>query len=244
MRWNARDAWIRSPDPTHEALIDRVDWDRVQATQTREPRAQRRHKTRFLLRGRVHCAVCGRRMTGATRGNDRHYYRCELRRSRPGAPIDHPVDVYVRERPLVEALDAWLDELFAPDRAGHTAQAIVDASAHDGAHQHRLDQARRSLDDARRRLAQYRAALDGGADPATVTAWITESATEERSALAQLEDLTAQAMAPLSVLEALAVVDRLGGMPGLLLQADQSDRAALYAALGVSATYDPTTRSA
>lgn len=33
-------------------------------------------------------------------------------------------------------------------------------------------------------------------------------------------------------------------MPGLLQQADQKDRAALYAALGVSATYDPATKSA
>ena len=33
-------------------------------------------------------------------------------------------------------------------------------------------------------------------------------------------------------------------MPGLLQQADQDDRVALYAALGVSATYDPATRIA
>jgi hypothetical protein len=51
---------------------------------------------------------------------------------------------------------------------------------------------------------QYRAALDGGADPATVTAWISETATEERSALAELEDHAAKAPAPLSVVEALA----------------------------------------
>jgi len=90
----------------------------------------------------------------------------------------------------------------------------------------------------------YRAALDGGADPNTVTTWITEAATEERAAIAELDHLAAQAPAPLSAAEALAVVDRLGGMPALLQQADQSDRAALYAALGVSAMYDPNTRSA
>ena len=91
---------------------------------------------------------------------------------------------------------------------------------------------------------QYRATLDGGADPATVTAWITDAAAQERAALAELEHLATQAPAPLSADEAVAVVDWLGGMPGLLQQADQKDRAALYAALGVSATYDPATRSA
>ena len=93
-------------------------------------------------------------------------------------------------------------------------------------------------------MAQYRAALDGGAGPATVTAWISESAAEERAALAELDHLAVQAPAPLSASEALAVVDQLGGMPGLLQQADQDDQAALYAALDVSATYDPATRSA
>jgi site-specific DNA recombinase len=239
MRWNGRDSWIWSPEPTHEALVDHEEWQRVQATQSREPRAAPRQATRYLLRGRVQCAVCGRRMTGATRGNDRRYYRCELRRSRPGAGIDHPTDVYVREQPLVEALDDWLDELFAPDRAAETAQTIVDAAAHDPAHQSRIDQVRRSLSDARLRLSQYRAALDGGADPTTVTAWISEAATDERSAQAELAHLATQAPAPLTADEALAVVDRLGGTAGLLVYADQSDRGALYAALGVSATYGP-----
>jgi site-specific DNA recombinase len=244
MRWNARDSWIWSPEPTHEALVDRQDWERVQTAQSREPRAQRRHETPYLLRGRVRCAICGRRMAGTNQGNRRRYYRCELRRSRPGASIDHPIDVYVREQPLVEALDQWLDELFAPEHVASTVQAIVDAAAHDPAHQARVDQARYALGEARQRRAQYRAALDRGADPATVTTWITEAATQERGALAELEHLAAAAPAPLTADEALAVVDRLGGMPGLLEHADQDDRAGLYAALGVSATYDPTTRSA
>ncbi len=125
-----------------------------------------------------------------------------------------------------------------------TARTIVDAAAHDPAHQSQVDQGQHSLADARRKLAQYRTALDGGADPATVTAWITEAADQERAARVELEYLAAQTPAPLSADEALAVVDQLGGMPGLLQHADQDDRVALYAALGVSATYDPATKSA
>jgi len=49
---------------------------------------------------------------------------------------------------------------------------MVDAAAHDPARQARVDQAQRALSEVRRRLAQYRAALDSGADPGTVTEWI------------------------------------------------------------------------
>jgi site-specific DNA recombinase len=244
MRWNAPEKWIWSPEPTHEPLVERTEWQRVQSARTSEPRARRRQDTQYLLRGRVRCAICGRRMTGAVRGTDRRYYRCELRRSRPGANLEHPVDVYVREDALIDALDDWLDELFALDRAATTSQLIVDAAAHDPARQARVDQAQRALSEVRRRLTQYRAALDSGADPGTVTEWITEAAADERTALAELDQLASEAPAALTAAEALAVVNRVGGMPGLLQQADQEQRAALYAALEVSATYDPAGRTA
>jgi Recombinase len=52
--------------------------------------------------------------------------------------------------------------LFAPEHAATTAQAIVDAAAYDPAHQARVGRVRDALAQARRRLAQYRAALDAG----------------------------------------------------------------------------------
>ena len=42
--------WIWSPEPTHEALVDRDDWQRVQLVQNRNPRSPRRHDTSYLLR--------------------------------------------------------------------------------------------------------------------------------------------------------------------------------------------------
>ncbi len=218
--------------------------ERVQSVRSSQPRARRRHDTQYLLRGRVLSAVCGRRMTGAVRGTDRRYYGCELRRGRPGANLEHPVDVYVREDALIDALDDWLDELFALDRATATSQLIVDAAAHDPARQARVDQAQRTLSDARRRLSQHRAALDGGADAGAVTEWITEAAADERAAVAELDHLASEEPAALTSAEAFAVVNRFGGMPGLLQQSDQAERAALYAALGASAPYDPASRTA
>jgi len=244
MRWNASDNWIWSPEPTHTALVDLDEWQRIQSSPTRQARAPRSNDVRYLLRGRVRCAVCGRRMAGTTRGNSRRYYRCELRRSRPGVSIDHPVDVYVREAPLIAALDDWLDELFSPEHAAATAHAIVDAAGHDATLSTEIEEARRSIEDARRKLTQYRNALDGGADPATITTWITETAEQERRALARLDALTAQAPPPLTPAEATALVRELGGMHELLETTDQAERKALYTALGVAATYDPATRSA
>ncbi|MDP9333961.1 MAG: hypothetical protein M3Q30_11740 [Actinomycetota bacterium] len=50
-------------------------------------------------------------MTGQRQAHRRSYYRCELRRARPGLTTDdHPADVYVREDALVQALDSWLEE--------------------------------------------------------------------------------------------------------------------------------------
>ena len=65
-----------------------------------------------------------------------------------------------------------------------------------------------------------------------------------RSALAELEGLTSEAPSPISAGDVLAVVERFGSMAAVLAEADQTDRATFYEALGVTATYNPATRSA
>ena len=137
MRWNDPSTWIWSPEPTHEALVTRDDWT---ASPSRlrhaEPRAApTTHGATYSARTGAAAQSCGRRMTGATR------QRPPLLplRTPPQPPRQRRstirVDVYVREQPLVDALDAWLDELFSPDRAAETARTIVEAAAHDPAHQ-------------------------------------------------------------------------------------------------------------
>jgi site-specific DNA recombinase len=244
MRWNDADDWIWSPRPTHEPIISRADWDRARALTTTNQRAARSHDQTYLLRGRVICAVCGRRMTGTTRGQTRRYYRCELRRARPGLKTEHPVDAYVREDALTEALDAWLADLFAPERAQETARLVLDAAEDDHADRQAISAARRRLHDARQRLAQYRRALDGGADPATLTTWITEAADQERAAAAELDLARATAPPPLKLDDVLTIVNKLGGLAGVLSLASPADRARLYEALNVTASYDAAARTA
>jgi len=244
MRWNDSDNWTWSPEPQHEPLVTRHDWDRVQSMTTTHARATRSPDGAYALRGRVVCESCGRRMAGSTRSGGRRYYRCELRRVRPGFEIDHPRDAYVREDALVEALDQWLDELFAPERADQTAQLIVDAAAEDASHTTQIEQARERLVRARQQLGQYRRSLDDGADATTLTAWITDAAADERAAIAELDAATASAPPTLTIDGVLDVVANLGGMAGVLAAASPDDRARFYEALGVSARYDGTARAA
>ena len=126
MRWNDPSLWIWSPEPTDEALVSQQDWTRaLSATADGETARSEGASRPYLLRGRVFCASCGRRMHGQTRSAKRRYYRCAAQARYPGITDAHPRDVLVREQPIIDALDEWLDELFAPEHATHTAQAIV-----------------------------------------------------------------------------------------------------------------------
>jgi hypothetical protein len=68
MRWNDPGRWIWSTQPTHQPLVDQATFRAVQARiATRPPHSSRtrRATTRpYLLRGRLHCVLCQRRLQG------------------------------------------------------------------------------------------------------------------------------------------------------------------------------------
>jgi site-specific DNA recombinase len=243
MRWNDPDAWIWSPEPTHEALVSREDWQSAQgvnaSVKQRAPKATSRP---YSLGGLVFCASCGRRMHGQTRAGSRRYYRCAARARYPGIADAHSRDVLLAERPIVDALDDWLAELFTPDRAAETAQRIVAASNIGPEREHHLDGARRRITAARREVDRCRRDLrDASSDAARreILAWLEEAATEKEAAEVAL--LTAKELAApsLSVEDVLTAVERCGGLAGLLSEATTTERAELYTSMGVSAVFDP-----
>ncbi len=129
MRWNDRDAWVWSNQPTHEALITHDQWEAVQArlgrnqqTITREPKAGRH----YLLAGLVRCGTCGRRMEGAW-NHGRAYYRCQVHRDDPVDRGAHPRTIYVKEEALLPGLDGWLGELFDDEHLDDTCDALAES---------------------------------------------------------------------------------------------------------------------
>ncbi|GAA1139155.1 hypothetical protein [Streptomyces javensis] len=69
---------------------------------------------------------------------------------------------YVREDAVLEPLDAWLADAFAPQRIEHSLTVMEEAQTDTDA---RVGAARRDLEEYDRKLARHRAALEAGADP-------------------------------------------------------------------------------
>lgn len=112
------------------------------------------------------------------------YYRCSLPAEYGTAKqLDHPATVNLREADLLPHLDAWIARLFTPDHLEATLEALV-AAGHDPDRgvQEELRRLEQVLADRQRRLARYRATLDAGGDPVTVTAWINQATAEHTAA--------------------------------------------------------------
>jgi site-specific DNA recombinase len=96
--------WLWSPEPTHPALVDMQTWDAAQAVaaargNTRDaemPTSQPGY--RYVLRSRIRCRICRRRMAGLTRHNSAaaatpatyRYYRCPHNPANPATPPRTP----------------------------------------------------------------------------------------------------------------------------------------------------------
>ncbi len=196
----------------------------------------------YPLGGLVFCVSCGRRMHGQTRGGARRYYRCAARKRYPGIADAHARDVLVAEQPILSALEEWLNELFAPERAVETAEEIVAASAQGPNRGQQIEAARGRVSAARREVERCRTALrDAGSEPARreSSPWLDEAAAEKEQADAAVKAAVELAPPTLSVEEVLAVVERCGGLAGVLDVATDTERVALYTSMGVSAVYNP-----
>ena len=109
------DQWHWSPVPAHPAIIDRPTWDAAQAAgaehgSTRdgdEPNSHPATRRTYLLRSRVRCKLCQRRMCGITRTHrergphgDYTYYICQFDPDNPrhAATVPgHPRTVAARQ---------------------------------------------------------------------------------------------------------------------------------------------------
>ncbi|GIE89748.1 recombinase family protein [Actinoplanes regularis] len=246
MRWNQNENWVLSQAPSHEAIISRRTFEQAQelfTSRARHGAPHRVHRTRhsYVFRGAVYCGVCERRMQ-AQYSNKMAYYRCRFPREYALANrVEHPANVYLREGILTEPIDAWLASAFSPTNLPHTIAALVDAQPTDITAV-RGDQVQKAIAACDGKLRQHRAALEAGADPVVVTAWIAETQAERARLERQVAD-TPEPTRRMSHAEVGALVDSLGDIVTVLRRAHPEDKAEVYRRLNLRLTYHPETET-
>jgi site-specific DNA recombinase len=250
MRWNAPTAWVWSDAPAHPPLVSVEDFtaaQTVRADHGRSRQAQRetnqnvRHP--HILRGLLFCGLCGRKMQ-AQRSHEQTYYRCRYPREYALAThVKHPVNVYLRESDVLPALDQWLSTLFAPHRLDHTIRALAAAQPATTPGHAPVDPVSSTdhaaiIADCNTRLARYQAALDAGADPATVATWTRQVQAERAAALAAATTSPTPAK-NLTETDIQRLIAALGDILDVLRDADPADKARVYTGLRLRLTYQP-----
>jgi site-specific DNA recombinase len=251
-RWNSPEDWVWSASILHPPLVSTATFEKVQRNLTvrgvggESENAPRRSRRAYLFRGLLRCGVCGRRMEGSF-NHGRLYYRCAASRDFVRQhKISHPPCLYLREASIVGPVDRFLHQELGADRLPDTLRKLVQA-------QHRavkvLEDAdertatlQQALADCDTKIKSYRAALDAGGDPVLIAGWIKET-TALRTATQAM--IGAQRAKPARMTEDQIgkIVEGLGGLLGLLRDADPRDRAEVYARIGLRLTYQPGTKT-
>ncbi len=248
MRWNGEEQWVWSTEPSHEALISMETFREVQsrmvvARRGSKPRRGPKTERPYLLRGRLACGLCGRRLQGSWHHGEA-YYRCQYGAEyAKSARLPHPKVVYLRERDLLPHLDDWLAQLFDPDNVDATCDAILGAASEPASPAERVA-ATDALRECDRKLDRYRQLLEAGTDAAVVAEWIRDVQTERSRAQAILDAIDNTQRADVTTAAELReIIERLGGLVGLLQVSDAKLRSRFYEEAGVLGTYLPNSRS-
>jgi hypothetical protein len=174
-------------------------------------------------------------------GQRRANYRCRFPEEYALAnPLMHPRNVYLREDRVVARLDRWLGRLFAPHRVHQTHDLLAVAQDLIPPEAQALAVARRQIAECDRKLAQHRAALEAGADPALVAGWIQEELVRKKAAEQRLSSAHVLPQKRLRRDELAEITHRLGDMVRVLSNADPIRKGKIYAEIGLRLTYHPS----
>jgi site-specific DNA recombinase len=248
MRWNDAGRWVWSEFTAHEPLVTADDFAAAQAIMAGAGRARRSRReahqrvTRpYVLRGRLYCGYCGRRMQGQY-SNQGPYYRCRYPREYALAShVTHPANVYLREADVLPAIDSWLAVIFAPHRLEQTIREM--AAAQEPTTAAWTPPARDTqalIADCDARLARYQAALDAGADLQALAEWTRQVKAERTAALARDASQARSKTAPqLTEDDIRALVTGLDDLRDAIRDAEPAVKAAIYERLDLKITYLP-----
>ncbi len=246
LRWNESGRWVWSEQVVHPPLIDAETFERAQqAIEGRRhvtgPRERFRTRHVYVLGGRIVCGACDRKMQGHW-ANETAYYRCRFPAEYALANrVEHPLNVFVRERDVLPGLDGWLAGVLAPHRIEETIEAMAAAQDSAGAELQAIARARETIRDCEAKMARYRAAIDAGADIEEITGWINAAKAERLQAEAALR-VTARP-ARMSKEEITMIIKRLAALAAVVRDADPADKAEIYKGLNLVLTYHPGTRA-
>lgn len=255
-----REQWVWSAVPTHEAIVSRETFDAVEdraQVNANPPKASapRRYANRrsarpgrlYVLRGRVRCGLCGRRMEGSHQKGS-NWYRCQYARRRSGSAADmagHPRVLGIKEDVVLDALREFMaDRLFGPDRlrllgeelaASATAQPPSIESDRE-----RLQAEQRKIEDSLRRQALR---LEEHDDPDHPVVKLAKQRIEELSAQANsvagaLADLERQRPEGPSPDEIEAMLRGVPDLTEALEAAEGDELIELLDAFDVAISYD------
>jgi site-specific DNA recombinase len=245
MRWNDQDKWIYSEQNAHPPIIDEDAFSRAQDLLTARRGTHGPHKPHksqhaYALRGLLFCGVCERRMQGHW-ANAAPYYRCRFPAEYALANrLTHPLNVTLRQDALLGPLDEWLASKFDPSHLTGTIDELAAAAIGQTVPHAAEDELNAKIAECARKLDQYRATLDAGADPVTVARWITETEAERAKYQALKRAAPPHVGAPsMSREEISSVVSALSDLLAVLRAADPADKAEIYAQLGLRLTYSP-----
>jgi hypothetical protein len=221
LRWNQTDKWLWSDKIVQPPIIDRNVFDQVQvmiAGRAHAPAEHKPHRSRhpYVLRGCVWCGAAS--------------YRCRFPAEYALANrVQHPVNVYLREDQLIGEVNRWLAREFAPHRLRATIADLAAAQLAEPIARLDDDHEETALKIAEcdRELTGYRAALDAGASPATVAAWIAETEAEKAGYLAARRP-SAPSRRRMSEAEIKAIVDRLADLARVLSDAEPNDKSEIF----------------
>ncbi len=245
MRWDPADQWLFSEQIAHPPIISREEFEQAQAILagrgSRTPHKPHRRPRVYALRGVLLCGLCDRRMTGNW-NNDQAYYRCRFPAEYALANrVDHPKTVYLREVDVTGRLDNWLGQAFDPASLDVTLDQLTDkAAAGTDDTSARTEAAQARIADLDKKIAQYRASLDAGGDPAVIGPWIAETQAQKVAARAEIRSATGQRR--MTREEIAVIVAALGDLVQVIRDADPADKPDLYALLGVTVIYRPQKR--
>ena len=243
------DRVVRSREPAHPAIVTVETFTRAQLlrqsraaggleARRRLERGPRPAKHSYVLRGRIRCVYCSRRMEGTPK-HGREYYRCVARTLAPGSPAleAHPKNVYLPERTVLPALNAWIGGLFDPKNRDQTVAALLAAQGGPKDTSGR-EATKKRLSEAETRLRRLRHAIEAGVDPTAVVEAINEAQAQRAAARAELK-AAGPAPSLLSDAEVYAMIDALGDVGHGLNRANPTRLQKIYENLRLEMIYDP-----